>query len=92
MIAAADEMDDLQLVAVLDQHVRQRRARHDLQIALDRQLLGDQPQLVGERGDASARATTRLCSPLTVIETVPSLWVMRLNSVRPERSRGTWPR
>jgi hypothetical protein len=38
VIAAADEMHDLQLVAILDQHGIQRRARHDLQIALDRDL------------------------------------------------------
>ena len=44
MIAAADEMDDLELVAILDQHLGQRRARHHLEIALDRDLAGLEPE------------------------------------------------
>ena len=34
--AASDEMDDLKIVAILDRHLAERRARHDLEIALDR--------------------------------------------------------
>ncbi len=56
MIAAADEMDDLQLVAILEQDLRKGRARHHFEIALDRDLLGRQAQLVGQGSDGHAGA------------------------------------
>ncbi len=41
-------MDDLQFVAVLDDHLAERRSGHDLQIALDRDLFRREAQLIGE--------------------------------------------
>ncbi len=41
-------MDDLDLVAILDQHLGQGRARYDFQVTLYRHLLGDQPELLGK--------------------------------------------
>ena len=52
MVATADEMHDLEVVTVLDHHVRQRRARHDLHVALHRDLLGHEPQFGREFGEA----------------------------------------
>ncbi|PAV93435.1 hypothetical protein WR25_00705 [Diploscapter pachys] len=52
MVAAPDEMHDLDIVAILDAHVLQRRARHDLQVPLHRDLLRHQPQLVRQIGEA----------------------------------------
>ena len=54
MVATADEMHDLQLVAILDDHLVERRARHHFQVALHRQLGGHQPQLLGQLGDGQA--------------------------------------
>src|SRR5690242_3685183 len=42
--AAPHEGDDLEFVAILDDHVAQRGARHDLKIALDRHLRRLQPK------------------------------------------------
>ena len=52
MVATADEVHDLQVVAILDLHIRQRRARHDLHVALDRDLLRYEPQFGREFGEA----------------------------------------
>jgi len=41
-------MDDLDLVAILDQHLGQGRARHHLQVTFHRHLLGNQPELLGK--------------------------------------------
>ena len=45
MIAAANEGDDLEIVAVLDRHVRQRRSRYHHHIAFYRDLVGIEAQL-----------------------------------------------
>src|SRR3546814_20988044 len=52
MVAAADKVDDLDLVAVLDPDLGQRRARHDLAVTLDRDLFRLQPQFRRETGEA----------------------------------------
>jgi hypothetical protein len=54
MIPAAHEMHDFQLVAILDDHAGEGGARHDLQIALDRDLLRGKPQVIGEVGNGHA--------------------------------------
>ena len=56
MSAAADEMDDLDFVAILDHHLTQRGARHDRQIALDRDLFGREAEIGCKVGQAHARA------------------------------------
>src|SRR3954462_977923 len=48
------EGDDLKIVAILDRHLPEGRARHDLQIALDRHLSGLETELQRELGDAHA--------------------------------------
>ena len=45
-IAAADEMHDLEPVAIADRHLVIGGARHDLKIALHRDLGGVKPQAV----------------------------------------------
>src|SRR5207237_1201456 len=49
--AAPHEGDDLVIVAILDRHFTERRARHDLQIALHRDLGRLQAELEREVGD-----------------------------------------
>ena len=61
--AASDEAHDLVIVAVLDLHFAERRARHDLEIALDRNAQRVEAELADQLGDADALATRR-CSPL----------------------------
>src|SRR5262245_12992117 len=52
--AAADKGDDFIFVAIFHLHSAERRARHDLEIALDRHLGGLEPQLQRQVGDADA--------------------------------------
>ena len=49
-------MHDLQLIAILDQNLRQRRPRHDREIALDRDLFGREAEIGGEVGKAQSGA------------------------------------
>ena len=55
MISTADKMDDLEIVAIFQPHLPQRRSRHNLQIALDRHLGRIEAELVGQFGDGNAR-------------------------------------
>src|SRR5688572_22750422 len=50
--ASADEGDNLIFVAIFHLHLAQRRARHDLEIALHRDLGRLEPQLERQLGDA----------------------------------------
>ena len=52
MVATADEVHDFQVVAVLDHHVRQGRARHYLHVPLDRDLLGHEAEFGREACEA----------------------------------------
>src|SRR5688572_23973082 len=52
--AASDKGDDLIFVAILHLDLAQRRARHDLQIALDRDLGRLESELERQLGDAEA--------------------------------------
>ena len=58
MIAAADEGDDLVIVAILDIHAGDGRARHDLHVALDRDPARLEPEVEREvvHGHAGADA------------------------------------
>ena len=47
-------MHDLVIVAVLDQHLGQGRARHDLEIALHRDPRGIEPKLADQRRNGGA--------------------------------------
>jgi sulfate/thiosulfate-binding protein len=49
--AAPHEGDDLEIVAILDGHLAERRARHDLEVALHRHPGRFEPQLQREIGD-----------------------------------------
>src|SRR3546814_13605829 len=53
--AAADEGHDLEIVAILDSHVGERRARHDLHIAFHGDLGRLEAQLGGELRDRHSR-------------------------------------
>src|SRR3546814_142151 len=53
--AAADEGHDLEIVAILDSHVDERRARHDLHIAFHGDLGRLEAQLGGELRDRHPR-------------------------------------
>src|SRR5688572_10866859 len=52
--AAADKGDDLIFVAILHLDLAQGRARHDLEIALDRDLGRVEPELQRQLGNAEA--------------------------------------
>ena len=47
-------MHDLEIVAILDRHIGKRRSRHDLQVALDRDAMGIEPELAEQIGNADA--------------------------------------
>jgi hypothetical protein len=49
---------DLQLVAILDDHLGQGRAGHDLKVPLHRDLLWHEAQLACQRGKAQPLAHT----------------------------------
>src|SRR3546814_19228737 len=53
--AAADEGHDLEIVAILDSHVDERRARHELHIAVHGDLGRLEAQLGGELRDRHPR-------------------------------------
>src|SRR3546814_6530121 len=54
MVAAADEVNDFQLVAIGQDHISIGRTRHHLQIALDRDLGGIKLKLADKLGKGCA--------------------------------------
>ena len=58
MIAAADEMDDLKLIAIGNHNLTQRRSRHHREIALDRDLAGIEADIDQQALDSSSSGNT----------------------------------
>src|SRR3990167_167684 len=59
MVATTNEVDDFEHVAVGQRGLGQRRARHDHAVALDRDLVRFQLELLHERGDGGGGGAAR---------------------------------